>query len=472
MRVLFIAYYYPPAGGGGVQRSAKFVKYLRRLGIEVTVLTAERREESALGPVPLDRSLLGDVAGAAAEIVRLPDPEPVRVRRWLERRRIFRLAWTFGFRWFAEAGAAWCRTAARAAPRIAREQNADLVYTSSGPYRATIAGRRVQRRAGIPWVADFRDPWTDDFIGVWPTPLHYLLERRFQRRMLRAADLVIANTPTLRDLFLGIVGNRHRDRIEVLPNGFDAEDFDGDAPKPGGPFTIVYAGTLEVTPDKYDGRSWTRRVQRWLTYSPHRYRLDAYGLRYVAAAIALLRRERPEVASEIRVEVFGYATPYHRDAVERAGVADAVRFHGQVDHPVSVAAIRRADALLLLSPSSADPIRRFPRVLGKTYEYMATNNPILALVPEGDMKDFLRAAGTAVFARPDDPADIARAIADLVGARRDGRSLVSANPAAIREFDRRRQAIRLANLFARVAPRSTPPDLAARAAELLGETRP
>src|SRR5215475_7738367 len=38
-RILFIAYAFPPCGGAGVQRSAKFVRYLPEYGWLPTVLT-------------------------------------------------------------------------------------------------------------------------------------------------------------------------------------------------------------------------------------------------------------------------------------------------------------------------------------------------------------------------------------------------------------------------------------------------
>ena len=40
-KALIIAYHFPPAGGGGVQRTLKFVKYLRCFGWEPVVLTVQ-----------------------------------------------------------------------------------------------------------------------------------------------------------------------------------------------------------------------------------------------------------------------------------------------------------------------------------------------------------------------------------------------------------------------------------------------
>ena len=40
-KVLVIAYFFPPAGGSPIQRTLKFVKYLREYGYEPIVLTTE-----------------------------------------------------------------------------------------------------------------------------------------------------------------------------------------------------------------------------------------------------------------------------------------------------------------------------------------------------------------------------------------------------------------------------------------------
>ena len=58
-RLLFISYAFPPTGGGGVQRSAKFTKYLPEYGWQATVLTA------ANPSVPVqDQDLQDDVNGS------------------------------------------------------------------------------------------------------------------------------------------------------------------------------------------------------------------------------------------------------------------------------------------------------------------------------------------------------------------------------------------------------------------------
>jgi hypothetical protein len=69
-RVLFVAYYFPPRGGAGVQRSLKFVKYLRRFGWEPTVLASAYERRSGA----YDQTLLCEVP-EGTEIVTVPSLE-------------------------------------------------------------------------------------------------------------------------------------------------------------------------------------------------------------------------------------------------------------------------------------------------------------------------------------------------------------------------------------------------------------
>ncbi|KXK33905.1 MAG: glycosyl transferase group 1 [Chlorobi bacterium OLB6] len=76
--VLVLAYYYPPMGLSGVQRVAKFTKYLPQYGWNPIVVTT--------GPTLYyaeDQTLLHEVEAAGVEIVRT---EPsLRVKKLLEK---------------------------------------------------------------------------------------------------------------------------------------------------------------------------------------------------------------------------------------------------------------------------------------------------------------------------------------------------------------------------------------------------
>ena len=68
--MLIIAYYFPPAGSSPIQRTLKFVKYMREYGYEPIVLTTE--SDSFVNTYPMDQSLLSDIP-EGIQIIRIKD---------------------------------------------------------------------------------------------------------------------------------------------------------------------------------------------------------------------------------------------------------------------------------------------------------------------------------------------------------------------------------------------------------------
>lgn len=112
-KVLFTAFYYPPAGGAGVQRSSKFVKYLRDFGWDPVVLTID--EESACNlHSGGDKSLLEDIP-EDIEVIRTPFSKQLRLRNSLQKMHLMGPAEFFLYPWFWEFYALWYKPALKAA---------------------------------------------------------------------------------------------------------------------------------------------------------------------------------------------------------------------------------------------------------------------------------------------------------------------------------------------------------------------
>src|SRR5690606_10060076 len=170
-RLLVVAYYFPPAGGAGVQRVLKWVKYLRDFGIEPVVVTVragaypkhdetlvrdvpegvEAYRSRALDPFGTYARLTGRTrqAAVAEQLQNAPDGFGERLARWMRANVVL-----------PDARVGWVPFAIRTAKRLHRERPFDAVLTSGPPHSAHLVGRAL-RRAGLPWIADFRDPWTD-----------------------------------------------------------------------------------------------------------------------------------------------------------------------------------------------------------------------------------------------------------------------------------------------------------------------
>ena len=132
--------------------------------------------------------------------------------------------------------------------------------------------------------------------------------------------------------------------------------------------------------------------------------------------------------------------------VQESGIPQLVKLPGYLSHPESVSLIRGADLLFLPMHNLPDGTRA-TIVPGKTYEYMATGNPILAAVPEGDVKDFLQQCGTAFICKPDDVKGMIAILDKTFRAWQHGEKIVKFNNSFVKKFERKYLTSKLATFF-------------------------
>lgn len=417
-RVLYLAYFFPPLGGAGVQRSLKFTRYLPEHQWLPHVLTGPAgywiRDETLLDEldprVQVER--VGHwgarwMGGAGAATRRSG-----RRIQWL--RRISRLFLV------PDAYIAWSRAAAEHGEALGRRNRFDAIITTSSPDSAHLAGARLQRRLGVPWIADFRDPWTRRMAYAPPTQLHDRWHHRMERAVLRHADRVIVTSEATREDFLRRTRGLPPERVVVIPNGYDEADFAAAeawlaraGESAGAIPPILHAGQLN--PERPIGP-------------------------YLAGLRHLLERD-PETARKAGTLFLGPHYDGHLQEVRAAGLQSLVRFEGNRPHVESVAALLRAHVLLLLEQNSERGRLILP---GKVWEYARSGRSILALVPAGGAADRLVRdldAGRVVDpARPDQVAD---GIAELLARAPDS----GASREKIVPFERRALTAELARVL-------------------------
>jgi len=440
-KLLYIAYFFPPIGGAGVQRSLKFVRYLPEHGWEPTVITARARywmEDAALLAELVPRTrirrarflggalvhgrpprLRGD-PGAAAEggPHSIPTPHvapspsaPISPeasaggQRSTARIRMLRSL--SGALLVPDPYLGWALPAWRLAAAELRAGSYDAILTTSSPDSTHLIGHSLRRRFGIPWVADFRDPWTRRLSFAPPTPLHLRLHRAMEAACLRQADRVVVTNEETAEDFRRLHRLDAPGKIVVIMNGYDEEDFTkattwletqpapGDASCPAHLRAgILHAGQLNperpITP-------FLRGLRLWIDRNP--------GQAHRASTVFL-------------------GAHYDRDraAVRQNSLEDFVRFEPPRTHLESVAALLRCRALLLLEQNSERGALILP---GKVFEYLRSGRPILALVPSGGAADrFVRSRHAGVTMSGADPAEVAAGI-DAVLQRADASESVA-----------------------------------------------
>ena len=426
MRALIVSYYFPPAGGGGVQRVLKLCKHLPAFGWDVDVLA------------PDDPKWVAHDPGLAAEIPPATVVHRARYRGPSDERPVADVlagarglsgavtrARIYGRRLLLpDPRVVWVPDAARAASRIVRDRSADVVLTSSPPSSAHMVGSLVARRTGVPWVADMRDSWLANphrryearSVRVKRAVLETMARRTFARAsaMTTVTDAIAEEARALA---------RPGTPTTVISNGCDFDEFAGLEHTPSDRLRILHAGFF-----------FGKRTPRPFLEALHR-----------------LLADRPELRNVIEARFVGGFRTADREWAETLGLGGTLRIDGFLPHDRALAAMKSADALLLLIPRSGGLGTSV--LSGKLFEYLAAERPVLALVPpEGIAADLLRSTGLARIADPDDVPGIRAQIEDLVEAWKGGGLGDRPLPAELRErLDRRTRASEMADVLRSVA---------------------
>jgi glycosyltransferase involved in cell wall biosynthesis len=359
--LLMVTYYFPPSASAGVFRLLSFARHLPKFGWRTVVVAPP-----SLPWEPNDHALLEQVP---KQTVVYPVPYPVKAPK--------------AIRWLSPYGV-WLAPARRAVRRATREQKPDVVLTSGPPHWVHLLGRHLKRRYGLPWVADFRDPWITGSFLPEPSRLQRAWQLLWEKRVMRRADRVVHNTPGA-CAPVQAAYPKYASRMTYLYNGYDPEAFAGDPPpRLPGPIRVLHAGQL------YMGRD------------PRPF-LDAI------AAVG------PGDAPPFEVEFFGrtsYAPGSDLMADARArGVQDRVRCGAQVSYQEALERMRAADVLLLMEPPGRDV-----GVPAKLFEYVGAARPILAVAGTSpDLAAVLKQSGAPhrLVGSTDVPA-IRQALVELV----------------------------------------------------------
>jgi glycosyltransferase involved in cell wall biosynthesis len=431
-RVLILAYYFPPAGGSAVQRALSFAKYLPEHGWQPTILTLRPehaaypdRDERLLDEVPpttpVERTRGWDPYAAYARLLGRDKDDAVgvgfvgegtpnwkqRLARWI-RANIF----------LPDARIGWVPFAVRRGLALLREGACEAVLTTGPPHSTHLAGLALSRFTKRPWIADFRDPWTEiDYAGELPmTGAARWLDAAMERHVLRSASAVTVVTPRWkRDLRQRAPGGHYR----LLRNGYDPEAFAAPAEPQRDVFSITHLGNMNAA---------RKSTVLWK---------------------ALARLDAPRRLPKVRVRLVGNVDPVVLETARTLGVEGLVEQQPFVPHAEATRLMQRSALLLLAINRAANRMGIIP---GKAYEYAAAGRPVLSIGPvEGDAAEVVREAQAGRTFGYEDVAGVARFLERHYEAWKQGESPAGAPTEAAEPFSRRAQSGALADLLGEVA---------------------
>ena len=393
-RALIITYYWPPSGGSGVQRWLKMSKYLPQYGWEPVIYTADNAE------YPVEDASLAKEVSPNTTVLRLPIVEPYSMYKsflgikknekvkagfinegakktaWKERLSI----WIRGNLFIPDARCWWIKPSVLFLSKYLKDNKVDVIISTGPPHSMHLIAMELNKKTNIPWVADFRDPWTDiDFYNE--LKLTHWADRRHHK--LEAAVMRNAN----RVVFVGHHGakqqsDKHHRQIDIITNGFDFE-------LPKEPqhlttkFSISHVGIIGSS--RNSNAFWD--------------------------ALKELIEENESLRQQIEIRLIGQVDRSVIESVNKRLLSEYVSITPYIEHDEVFPTLAESQVLLLLinNTFSAKSI-----LSGKIFEYMASGRPILALCPtDGDAAAVLKETQTGMTCDFNDKDGIKEALLTL-----------------------------------------------------------
>ena len=429
-KVLLITYYWPPSGGAGVQRVLKTVKYLRDFGWEPIVYTAE----NAAYPIT-DESLLKDVP-EGQQVVRGPIWEPYE---WYKRftgkgkkEKVYsgflsedkkpsftqRMSvWIRGNFFIPDARAFWIKPSVRLLKKYLAENPVDAIMSSGPPHTVHRIAYGVKKALDIPWLADFRDPWTNiDFydqlmLTKWADRRHH----RMEKEVIQTCDQLVTVSWSWAEDYrkMGV------EDVKVITNGFDHADFEFDSQDPPREFSFNHIGYLNA--DRNPELLW-----------------KAFGE---------LCEEIPDMKEHLVLRFIGKTDFIAFQTLEKYGLSELVDKVDYMPHNEVVKTLGNSQVLLLLLNNTPNVMGVVP---GKIYEYLASRRPIFAVGPEaGDSARIIRETEAGTVCGFEEFEKMKREIFNLYRAYKKGS--LPANSGDIERFTRRYAAGQIAGVLGEIS---------------------
>lgn len=389
-KVLIISYYWPPAGGSGVQRWVKFAKYLPESGWQPIVYTPSNPEYPSL-----DNSLTSEVT--TIPTITHPIFEPYSLYRrftgtkdsvgagFVSEKESHGFAkkfavWIRGNLFIPDARLFFIKTSISRLSKFLKENNVDAIVSTGPPHSMHLIAKELSKKFQLPWLADFRDPWTKVyyFNDLKPGKWARKRQEKLETEVLTKADSVVLVTKGTAVEMNSIVPRKYH----VITNGYDAHDFSLSSLKAkkekNETFVITYSGTL--LPSQLITAFWD--------------------------ALSLLKSDY-----SFEIHFYGRIDISTKNYISNVGLDSYCTYFGYIDHDLLIEKLLFSDCNLLILPNLSESDILIP---GKLFEYLAAKRPIFSVgTPNSEIADLIDSHNAGYYHTFDDATGILKSLRSL-----------------------------------------------------------
>ncbi len=318
--------------------------------------------------------------------------------------------------------ASWVKPSIKFLTKYLKEHPVDIIVTTGPPHSMHLIGKGVREATGIPWIADFRDPWTKIFYFKYLPMIGRVAKKQalLERSVLDEADMVVTVTDyIMRELQELVSPGTSLDKFYNIPNGFDEEDFPDTKVEIDKKFCITHTGLLTSSGNP---------LKLWYLLGEKCKKEASFKKDLV---IRLIGRTDKEVL----------------DAILENGLSENLENIGYLPHNEISIWQRRSQVLLL-------PLRREPEaeaiLTGKFFEYLASCRPIMAFcTPTGELARMIKKTGSGFSFDWEEEESLSKAIDDLYNSYLEGYVGIKSvkGEVAISHYSRRHLTSEMITLF-------------------------
>lgn len=393
---LIVTRYFRPESHSGTIRIASLCQHLPGFGVRPIVLT-DQPDETAIRQA---------TAGDERDVIRFPwFAINGATGPWLRKIPVL-AAFVHKLR-----RARVSREALGALSQLSAADRPDLVFASSPSGDALVLGATLSRHFQVPFIADYRDPWSH-----WPNPLYphavdFLAERSVERATVRQCNRIVTTCEAARTILLGEFGT-DAERIVVVPNGYDEQEFANAAdllPRRPDLFTIVYSGAIR----RAAVPSLARRAATLagFGFDPLRTNFNARSLHYFLEGLRRFYKRTPAARGRVRLCLVGAENTKGDSAVESFPYPELLEFYPRVSPELAIGACLQADLLLLTQlETTYDGKPLCVAIPAKLYSYLRSGRRILACAQRSEISELIAAESAGVTVPPQDPEAMANAL--------------------------------------------------------------
>ena len=412
-KVLIISYFYPPLGGPGALRILGFTKYLPKNGWKPYVISVKNP----------DRYF--DIKGKEKipEDVKVYYTKNIFPLGWAEAgmRKYFKLK---NFYSIPDIYIGWIIPTILKAKKIIEKEDIDLIFTSSPSWTSSLIGVLLKKLTKKPLVIEFRDAWSFNPHIVYTMKICKYINIYLESFVLKNLNRLIAVTSGMLNHYVEKYPDL-KDKISLIYNGYDLDDFEFKETKSFRKFTIIYTGNF-------------------------------YGIQSPEQFFIALRKvinEEIILKNEMQVLLVGHKKRFVDKLIEKYDLKDIVNIIGFVPSKEANKYILKSQMLLFVIRDNKQA--KTYVLSSKVFPYLASGNPILALIPEGEAAQMIRkySDNSYIITDYDNTQKIAEAIYDCYTKWKEGKLNKEISKKTIefrKKFNREVETKQLAEIFDKV----------------------